>query len=244
MAWENYQLEQVDPSSTPCDVNGAVAKISGLDAVAGGQTGTMTAGICGQPWQNLVANTGSAHISGVNVDLEYALTENITFGLNYERMEAMTDSNHDLNGTEASFEIKKGWRLPLVPENKGSLWATWSVPSTIAGSTYKYIRFQGSTQGGIINKLENDSLNASANPQHRVPGYAIMDIRTGLQGENWELAAYINNITDERPQYTWATGDFGWAQSSSKAGGRTHTMDVYTGRPREMGIRYMKRWGD
>ena len=114
----------------------------------------------------------------------------------------------------------------------------------MAGAEYKYIRFQASTQGGIINKLEPDSLNGSANPQHRVPGYKIMDIRAGLQGEDWEIAAYINNLTDERAQYTWGTGDFGWAQASSKPGGRAHTVDVYTNRPREIGIRYMRRWGE
>ena len=240
MKWDQYQLEQVDPSNTPCDVNGAVAKITGLDAVST----VSTAGICGQPWQNLVANTGQAHISGVNVDLQYALTENITYGLNFEKMEAMTDSNHDLNGTPDSFEVKKDMRLPLVPEYKGSFWATWSAPANIAGVEYKYVRFQYSTQGGIINKLEQDALNSNANPQHSVPGYEIMDIRAGLQGEDWEVAAYINNLTDERAQYTWSTGDFGWAQASSKPGGRAHTIDVYTNRPREIGIRYMKRWGE
>jgi len=240
MKWDQYQLEQVDPSSTNCDANGGIAAHTGLAA----DSSVKVAGICGQPWQNLVANTGQAHISGVNIDVEYALTENLTFGLNYERMEALTDSNHDLNGTPDSFEVKKDWRLPLVPENKGSFWATLSVPSTAMGSEYKYIRIQGSTQGGIINKLENDSLNSSANPQMRVPGYGILDIRTGLQGADWELSAYINNVTDERAQYTWAQGDFGWAQASSKPGGRAHTVDVYTNRPREMGIRYMKRWGE
>ena len=110
MKWDEYQLEQVDPSNTPCDANGAVAKISGLAPDAS----VKTAGVCGQPWQNLVANTGQAHITGVNIDVEYALTENITFGLNYENMEAMTDSNHDLNGTPDSFEIVKDMRLPLV----------------------------------------------------------------------------------------------------------------------------------
>ena len=71
-----------------------------------------------------------------------------------------------------------------------------------------------------------------------------MDIRAGLQGEDWEVAAYINNLTDERAQYTYGTGDFGWAQASSKPGGRAHNLDVYTNRPREIGIRYMKRWGE
>jgi len=239
MKWDEYQLEQVDPSSTSCDVNGNIAAVTGLAA----NPNIKTPSVCGQPWQNLVANTGQAHITGVNVDVEYALTENMTFGLNYENMEAMTDTDHDLNGN-GSFEITKDMRLPLVPENKGSFWLTWSTPANIAGAQYKYVRFQASTQGGIINKLEQDSLNASANPQHRVPGYSIMDIRAGLQGEDWEIAAYINNLTDERAAYTWSTGDFGWGQASSKPGGRAHTVDVYTNRPREIGIRYMKRWGE
>jgi outer membrane receptor protein involved in Fe transport len=241
MKWDQYQLEQVDPSSTPCDASGAAAAVSGLAA----DSSVKTAGVCGQPWQNLVANVGQAHIGGVNVDVEYALTENITFGINYERMEAQTDSEHNLDRDESTMELKKGKRLPLVPENKGSLWATWSTPANMMGAEYKYLRFQASTQGGIITKLEEDSLNSSANPQHRVPGYAIMDIRAGLQGENWEMAAYVNNLTDERAQYTWYTGHYGWAQQSTNAvGTRAHNVDVATNRPREIGIRYMRRWGE
>ena len=241
MKWDQYQLEQVDPSSTPCDVNGAPSASSGLAA----DSSVKTAGVCGQPWQNLVANVGQAHIGGVNVDVEYALTENLTFGMNYERMEAQTDSEHNLDRDEATMELKKGKRLPLVPENKGSLWATWSTPANMMGAEYKYVRFQASTQGGIITKLEEDSLNSSANPQHRVPGYAIMDIRAGLQGEDWEVAAYINNLTDERAQYTWYTGHYGWAmQSTNAVGKRAHNVDVATNRPREIGIRYMRRWGE
>jgi outer membrane receptor protein involved in Fe transport len=241
MKWDQYQLEQVDPSSTACDANGVAAAASGLAVDAS----VKTAGVCGQPWQNLVANVGQAHIAGVNVDIEYALTESLTFGLNYERMEAMTDSEHNLDTDETTMELKKNKRLPLVPENKGSFWATWSTPTTIAGAEYKYLRFQASTQGGIISKLEEDSLNGSANPQHRVKGYAIADIRAGLQGEDWEIAAYVNNLTDERANYTWYTGHYGWAQQSTNAAGkRAHNVDVATNRPREIGIRYMKRWGN
>ena len=160
-------------------------------------------------------------------------------------MEAQTESEHNLDRDESTMELKKGKRLPLVPENKGSLWATWSTPANMMGAEYKYLRFQASTQGGIITKLEEDSLNSSANPQHRVPGYAIMDIRAGLQGENWEMAAYVNNLTDERAQYTWYTGHYGWAQQSTNAvGTRAHNVDVATNRPREIGIRYMRRWGE
>ena len=71
-----------------------------------------------------------------------------------------------------------------------------------------------------------------------------MDIRAGLQGENWEISAFIDNLTDEVATYTRTQGDFGWAQASSKPGGRAHTVEDWISRPREIGIRYMYRWGD
>lgn len=241
MGWDKYQLELVDPSSTKCDANGDIAAVSGLDNA----TTVKVDAVCGQPWQNLVANIGDAHISGVNVDIQYALSENITFGINYERMEALTDTNHSLDAeTPDTYEISKDMRLPMVPENKGSIWATYSTPANMMGATYKFVRFQASTQGGSFNKLEKDSLNASANPQYHVPGYTLMDIRAGLQGENWEISAFIDNLTDEVATYTRTQGDFGWAQASSKPGGRAHTVEDWISRPREIGIRYMYRWGD
>ena len=238
MAWDKYQLELVDPSSTKCDANGAVAAVSGLAE----STTVKVDSVCGQPWQNLVANIGDAHISGVNIDIQYALTESIQFGINYERMEAQTDTAHSLDDDPTTIEIEKGMKLPMVPENKGSIWATLNLPTNVAGADYKFVRFQASTQGGSFNKLEKDSLNSSANPQYHVPGYTLIDIKAGLQGEDWELTAFVDNVTDEVATYTRSQGDFGWAQASSK--GRAHTVSDWISRPREIGIRYMRRWGN
>jgi outer membrane receptor protein involved in Fe transport len=244
MAWEKYQLELVDPSSTACDANGGVAAATGLEAA----TTVKTDKVCGQPWQNLVANIGDAHISGINIDIQYALTEAIQFGVNYERMEAQTDTDHSLDfATPDTLEIKKGMRLPMVPVNKGSIWATWSSPTNMSGADYKFVRFQASTQGGSFNKLEQDSLNSSANPQTHVPGYTLVDIKAGLQGENWELTAFVDNLMDEVATYTRSQGDYGWAQASSRSsaeGGRARNVNDWISRPREIGIRYMKRWGN
>ena len=60
MKWDEYQLEQVDPSNTPCDANGAVAKITGLAPDAS----VKTAGVCGQPWQNLVVTLAKLILQG------------------------------------------------------------------------------------------------------------------------------------------------------------------------------------
>ena len=55
------------------------------------------AGVCGQPWQTLTQNLGDAHITGLNVTVDYAPNDSWVIGMNYEIMEAETDSEHDFN---------------------------------------------------------------------------------------------------------------------------------------------------
>jgi len=81
------------------------------------------------------------------------------------------------------------------------------------------------------------------NPRQQSPSYTIGDLRVGLVGGDWQVDVFVNNLTDERAQYTTATGMFEWAAASIQDG-RPHHQTVYTNRPREFGIRYMKRWGD
>ena len=228
MEWDKYQLEQVDPSSTPCDANGAAANVSGLEAKAGVKTDK----VCGQPWQNLVANTGKAHIAGANFEVDYRFTERLSGGLNFETMEAMSDD---------AVGIPDGQLLPLVPKNKGALWLDYNWPTRLFGSDNGFARFQYSTQDAIWNSITGGNLNSAANPRLRVPGYSIADVRFGFQAEDWEVSLFINNLTDERAQYNIANGDFGNAQAQS-VDGVAHRQYVYTNRPREMGIRYTKSW--
>tara|TARA_B100000953_G_scaffold38068_1_gene29492 strand:- start:54 stop:2681 length:2628 start_codon:yes stop_codon:yes gene_type:complete len=228
MEWDKYQLEQVDPSSTPCDANGAAANVSGLEAKAGVKTDH----VCGQPWQNLVANTGEAHITGANLEVDYRFTERLSGGLNFETMEAQSDD---------AVGIPDGQPLPLVPKNKGAFWLDYNWPTQLFGSDNGFARFQYSTQDGIWNSITGGNLNAAANPRLRVPGYSIADARIGFQGEDWEVSMFLNNLTDERAQYSISNGDFGNAQAQSVDGVERHQY-VYVNRPREMGIRYTKSW--
>jgi len=99
MEWTDYQLEIIDPSSDSCDSLGLPD-----DSIDG---------VCGQPWQNIVTNAGEAHITGANVELDYAISENWTFGANGEFTEAETDTSADLNGN-GDLDLVSGLRLPLT----------------------------------------------------------------------------------------------------------------------------------
>jgi iron complex outermembrane recepter protein len=226
MVWSDYQLELVDPSSAICDDPGT-ADIPG---------------VCGQPWQRVVANAGKAHITGANIELDFALSESWTVGMNAEFMEAETDTEHDLNG-DGNNNLVAGLRLPVVPEFKAAAWAEYHWPVDWNGQKDAFIRTQWSYTGDTLNILEPLSPGDDPNPQFKNAAYAIGDIRAGITGEDWEVSVFINNLTDERAEYTHADGLFDWG-ASSVADGRPRLSTIYTNRPREFGIRYMKRWGD
>lgn len=230
MLWEDYQLSLVDPAQVPC-----------LDNTGTPDPSLSIAGQCGQPWQAVVANLGEAHIAGVNVELDYTPNENWVFGANYEKMEAETNTAHDLNGDGVP-NLVKGLRLPLVPSSKSAVWLEYHSPTDFLGGESFFIRTQWSHTGDSLNILE-PLHSPDPNPQLVNPSYTIGDIRVGLVGEDWQVDVFINNLTDERATYTTQTGTFEWNAGAS-ADGRARHQTFYTNRPTEVGIRFMKRWGD
>jgi outer membrane receptor protein involved in Fe transport len=223
MVWDDYQIELVDPASTACpDPNEEVANV------------------CGQPWQQVVANAGKAHITGLNIELDYAFNENWLFGGNVEFNEAETDSTLDLNG-DGTIDVQEGLRLPVTPKTKGSAWLDYVTDVEWFGGTQFFSRLQVSYTGDSVSVLEPRGLD-DPNPQFKTPSYTIGDIRIGLRGHTWEVSMFLNNFTDERAIYTIQDGLFEWGMRSTQDQ-RWHLQRAYTNRPRELGIRYTKQWG-
>ena len=215
MDWEDYQLELVDPSRLPCP--GGEAEIDN---------------VCGQPWQAVVANAGDAHILGVTLEFDLLVSENFTVGMNAQWVEAETDSTLDLNG-DGILDVLKGNKLPIVPELKASGWATYEWPLNFAGANSAFARLQWSYQSDSNNRLNVNDFEP-ANPQIKNASYNLGDFSAGLRGNTWEVILFVNNLTDERAQFTHLTG------TMIDAFGVTSR---YTGRPREMGLRYIKHFG-
>lgn len=229
MLWGEYQLEQVDPASAQClDANGL-------------PDDSKIPNVCGQPWQQVIGNAGDAHIAGVNFELDFALSDKWLIGGNFEKMEAEVDTPQDTDNDGVA-NLTKGLKLPLVPEYKASAWLEYTSPSTLFGSESWFFRTQWSVTGESLNILEPIDMT-DPNPQFKNDAYTIGDVRVGLVGESWEASVFINNVTDERATYTHGTGLFEWAQAQS-AEGRAHHQTLFVNRPMEVGLRFMKRWGD
>ncbi len=80
-------------------------------------------------------------------------------------------------------------------------------------------------------------------PQLTNEAYVLTDIRAGVRGADWELAFFVNNITDERAAFNIGSARMNWAFANA-AEGRDHFQRRFVARPREYGVRYMKRWGN
>lgn len=228
MVWDKYQLGLVDPTDPPCEVNGVPDFELSIP------------GVCGQPYQNLIANAGNAHINGANADFNYLLGENWLIGLNYEIMEAETDTEQDLTG-DGIPDLVSGLRLPLVPSSKGAGWVEYRQPVELFGGTEFVVRTQWSYTGDSLNILDPRGLD-DPNPQFKSPSYVIGDLRFGIIANDWQVDLFVNNLTDERGLYTTGTGEFEWAAAQTVEG-REHHRTLYTVRPREVGLRFTKRWG-
>jgi len=235
MQWSDYQLEIVDPSSEFC-----------LDAM-GVPNDDKIPGLCGQVWQQVIGNVGDAHINGINVELDFVATDRFSVGMNIEFMEAETDESHPLDPSIpiGSFDPQdlEGLALPNVPEFTGSAWADYHWPTSLFGAGNRaYIRTQWSHTGESFNNLESGPESGN-NPRLGNKAYTIGDLRFGIQGDSWEVALFVNNLTDERAQYTHEAAQFTYGLANV-AEGRPHIQRTYTNRPREYGVRYTKRWGD
>ena len=136
----------------------------------------------------------------------------------------------------------KGLRLPITPAYKASTWTEYNQPTNWFGAERLFVRLQWSFTGDSTNTLQFTDEN-DPNPQFTNPAYDIGDIRVGIIGEDWQVDLFVNNVTDTRGQYNDSPSPYAWG-SAQIAEGRDHSRSFYINRPREYGVRFMKRWGD
>ncbi len=214
MSWNDYQLEVVDPSSRVC-----------------GSATALPPPHCGQPWQKVVANVGNASSQGFEIQLDAVATQNLTLGLNATWLDATLDED-----VEVSVVIPAGSRLPLSPELKGAFYAhyDWDVNWFGGAAQSAYARLQWSYVDDMLNIAEPLELFVDgAVPQIKMPAYDIGDLKFGVNGDDWSVQLFVNNLTDERAVLfdNPFDKDYFWG----------HGRQTIT-RPREYGVRYIHRF--
>jgi iron complex outermembrane receptor protein len=176
---------------------------------------TVTAGSCSS---RVVFNVPKARSQGFEVEFEAAPNRHVDFAISAsfndaEMRSTLTSTDAEGNVSVVS-GIEKGRRLPTVPEFQMAAAATfqWEVtPGSLAymTGTYQHIgsRF---TQVGDEDLGTLDLLSFGANTigapltastftyDPELPAYDILNLRVGVRRNQWDVSAFINNVTDER----------------------------------------------
>jgi len=182
--------------------------------------GAFPAPACGQPWQKVVANLGDATSSGLQLEVLAAINDSTELGWNSQWGDSKT------NTELADGSAPAGSRLPQVPEFKANLWIDKSFNFSALGATEGFARASLSYTGDTVSAVQPDySYNQAS--------FTIADVKVGIMGDDWELDIFVNNLTDERAEIAVNDWYFDFFFGNARQ---------YTNRPREMGIRYTKRW--
>lgn len=176
---------------------------------------TVTAGSCSS---RVVFNVPEARSQGLEIELEAAPTSNFDFAIsgsfNDSELRSTLTSSDASGAVSIVSGIEAGRRLPTVPRIQLAAAATyqWQVrPGALAylTGTYRHVgsRFTqvGDEDLGTLNLLSFGAntigapLTASTfTYDPKLPAYDIVNLRVGVRRNQWDVALYVNNVTNER----------------------------------------------
>ena len=177
---------------------------------------TVTAGSCSS---RVVFNVPSAHSSGIELELAMQATERFDFAVTASFIEAKLDSTVTSTQADGSTVvvggIQDGNRLATVPETQAAAAANyvWPIMSQWEGylngivqyvgdrytqigdqaagfGTVDLLSFEPNTIGGPLTQS-----TYTFNPL--LPSYTVANARFGIRNDRWDIAVYVNNLTDE-----------------------------------------------
>ncbi|WP_158513896.1 TonB-dependent receptor [Ramlibacter tataouinensis] len=154
----------------------------------------------------LVANAGRAKVDGAEAQLMYqpsaAMQLGANLGYNNARLTEVGTS------TAAFLGAAPGDRLPGSPKLTAALFADWYFPvgndmRASLGATLRY-------QGDKVSSYSNSVLN----PSFKMPAYALLDLRAGLEWSRYSLRLHLDNATDKLGYTSYTTNKVAAAQTS------------------------------
>jgi iron complex outermembrane receptor protein len=172
---------------------------------------TVTAGSCSS---RLILNVDKARSQGVEVEFTAAPSDHVDFSVAVAFNDSKLRSTFRDQLGQILPGIESGNRLPSVPEIQGNAAITfgWPVGSSRAFVTGSY-QYMGSrftliddlaAGYGTVNLLSFGANTIGApltqstftfNPE--MPAYSIANLRVGVIRSAWEVALFVNNLTDE-----------------------------------------------
>lgn len=135
-----------------------------------------------------ITNAGKSRVQGLEVEINAALTENFTAGLNYaytdaEFVELLDGEANQLFGDPSL----KGFSLPGVPEHQANLYARYGF---IPAAGYSgFVRADVSYTSKKYDQVFNLAHTGDA---------TVVNLTAGVSTERWDVSLFVKNLTDDR----------------------------------------------
>jgi len=181
---------------------------------------TVTAGSCSS---RLIFNVDKARSQGLELEFTASPSDHFDFSvagsLNNSELRSTVNSISAAGDTSVVSGMEAGNRLPSVPQVQVTSAATyqWQVGQgsrafitgsyQYIGSRYTQIGDQATGFGTVdLNSFEAGGGATIGGPLTQttftfdplLPAYNMVNLRVGLIRESWEVAVFVNNLTDER----------------------------------------------
>lgn len=224
------------------------------------QIGTQTVTPNGTPVGRII-NAGKAKIDGLETDIQWRATDNLTLGLAYSYLDAKYTSFEFLSNSptdairygDCTKEIvvrggvtsyfcrinalrNRSLKLEDVPEHSLVAQARYELPISAFGGAKFYI--EGDSQVQTERFID---------PSNRrwVEDYVLANLRVGLSGDRWDAMLYVNNLTDDDTILTAqdSPGDVDASIRTPGAFGPTDGISITLPDPRLIGVRFNWRFG-
>ena len=177
----------------------------------------LVAGSCSS---RIVFNVPKAHSAGVEFEFASRVTDRFDWAFSGSYIDAKLDSSVISTAPDGTVSIlaglEDGNRLPSVPKTQGAISGTYVIPMDSEWESYIHaiVQYVGSrvTQFtdyepgfGTINLYSFDPNNLGGpftqdtvvfNPV--LPSYTVANARVGFRNDRWDVAFYINNLTNEQ----------------------------------------------
>ncbi|MBF6024071.1 TonB-dependent receptor [Lysobacter niastensis] len=192
-----------------------------------------------------IKNANQASIDGLEMDLNWAATYNLTLGGGVAFYDAKLTENYcgftDDAGNPVTDcdapEAPDGTRLPVTPEFKGNL---------IARYNFNVGEYDAFVQGAFVyvGERESDLRILERGILGDLPSYNVTDLSAGFSRNNWAVSLYLNNVFDERAEIYRFTNCAETVCGASGVVPEYPNGQVYTitNQPRTFGVRFSQKF--
>jgi len=196
----------------------------------------------------IVANAGQAQILGMESDLEWAATNNLTLSAGLSYLDAQLKQNYCGEAQCTTPEAPYGTQLPVTPKFKEDLTARYTFDwAGFKGHLQLAAVYVGDRWADLRSAEYHDHTDANGNVTSisylgnprgilgQEKAYTTVDVSAGLEKHGFSYELYINNVADTRAQLD------NFAECEAVKCGQT-TDYILPNQPRTIGLRFGQKF--